>query len=60
MADFRIRKLTDVQMEWSNLRVTQEIKIEKIDLYQRENMKIGEIVSSAENRILEPNFGFIY
>ena len=45
----------------------QEIKIEKIDLYQRANMRIDKIASSAEYRMdeqfencqfLEPKFGF--
>ena len=29
------------------------MKIEKIDLYQRENMRIGEIVSGGEYRMDE-------
>ena len=43
------------------------MKIEKIDLYQTANMRIGKMASSAEYRMeeqfqnyqfLEPNFGF--
>ena len=43
MADFVILKVTNFQMK--------KMKIEKIDLYHRANMRIGKIASSAEYRM---------
>ena len=52
---FRIWKLTDVKMQngrtYESLK--QEIKVEKINLYQKTNMRISEIASSAEYQMDE-------
>ena len=56
MADFSNLKINErLNVQRLNLGIAKiGNKIQKIDLYQQANMRIGEIVSSAEYRMDEP------
>ena len=52
VSNLKINERSNVK--WPNLPVTKiEIRTKKIDLYQRTNMRIGRIASSAEYRMDE-------